>query len=349
MAATTLTGVRIRGIAAAVPTELRLNSDIGEAADREYVEKLSSQVGVSQRRIVSPNQYGSDLGFVASSSLLSNLEWDPATIDMLVVATQTPDRLFPGTSFMLHRQLGLPQETPVFDINLGCSAFTHGIWTAGSLLAGIGRRALLVNVDTMSRTLGCTDWGNQVLFGDSATATALEFDEAAPPINIVLISDGKGTESVCLPNSGMQAARDVSPEFVINGPAVLGLALRSVPKLIDELLAHASIHLEDVGLFVPHQANRFILDKLAAKLGISHDRIVIAMDHYGNTSSASIPLALCAQTSQVNSSDRQRTLMVGFGTGFSLSAVLADLRATTFVAPIDVPPVPTNLAMVEEA
>ena len=336
MTVTTLTGVGIRGIAAAVPAAVRLNSDIGGVPDREYVEKLSSQVGVTQRRIVSRAQYGSDLGAAASSSLLSQLGWDPASIDLLVVATQTPDRLFPGISFMLHRQLGLPKQTPVFDINLGCSAFTHGIWTVGSLLTGVGRRALLVNVDTMSRTLGATDWGNQVLFGDAGAATALEVDEAAPPIDIVLASDGKGTESVCFPNSGMRAARDVSPEFYINGPAVLGLALRSVPNLVDELLVHASTGLEEVGLFVPHQANQFILDKLAAKLGIPNDRVVISMERYGNTSSASIPLALCAQPSKVASAERKRSLMVGFGTGFSLSAALADLESTIFVAPVDV-------------
>jgi len=336
MAVTTLTGVRIRGISAAVPEEIRLNSDIGGAADRQYIEQLSGQVGVTQRRIVSPAQFGSDLGAAASSALLAALGWDPASIDILVVATQTPDRLFPGISFMLHRQLGLPPSTPVFDMNLGCSAFTHGIWTVGSLLPGVGKRGLLVNVDTMSRTLGESDWGNQVLFGDAGTATALESAGDAPPIYIVLSSDGKGTESVCLPNSGMQVNRRDNPEFLINGPAVLGLALRSVPKLIDELMVHASTRLEDVGLFVPHQANLFILKKLAAKLGISDHRALISMDRYGNTSSASIPLALSAESSQVASSDRHRTLMVGFGTGFSLSAVLADLAATTLVAPVDV-------------
>lgn len=338
MAITKITGVSICGIAAAVPANVRSNGGIGGPADRDYVERLSSQVGVTQRRVVAPSQFGSDLAGASADSLLAELAWDHSSIDLLIVATQTPDRLFPGISFMLHRHLGLPLGTPVFDLNLGCSAFTHGLWTTASLLRGVGRRALLVNVDTMSRTLGITDIGNRVLFGDAATATAIEIDDTAPSIDIVLISDGKGTESVCYPHSAMRAEPGMVAEFVINGPAVLGLALRSVPALVDELLSHAAIDIEDVGLFVPHQANRFILDKLSAKLGIPEERVAISMDRYGNTSSASIPLALCALGEQVAAADRRRTLMVGFGTGFSLSAVLADLSHTTFVPPVDVLP-----------
>lgn len=336
MAFTSISGVRICGIASAVPATTRINDEIGGPADREYVEKLSGQVGVQERRVVTSGQQGSDLAVAAVRSVLAALGWETSSIDLLIVATQTPDRLFPGTSFTLHRHLGLPQATPVFDVNLGCSAFTHGLWMASSLLAGVGKRALLVNVDTMSRTLGAVDWGNQVLFGDAGTATALEIDESAPAIDVVLMSDGKGTESVCYPDSAMSASLDRIPEFVINGPAVLGLALRSVPRLITEVLDNIGLSLDQIGLFVPHQANVFILDKLTDRLHLQPSRVVVSMGQYGNTSSASIPLALCAKREQVAASDRTHTLMVGFGTGFSLSAVHADLSETLFVDPLDV-------------
>ena len=328
--------VAIRGIAAAVPQTARANIDIGTGEDRDYVEKLSAMVGVHERRVVAAGQHGSDLALAAVRSLLDRLDWDPATIDLLVVATQTPDRLFPGIAFSLHRQLGLSQRAPVFDVNLGCSAFTHGLWIASSLLRGVGTRAVLVNADTMSRTLGPTDWGNQVLFGDAGTATALELDATASPIHAVLMSDGKGTEAVCFPDSAMSASPDRLPAFIINGPAVLGLALRSVPRLITEALEATGLDLEDIGLFVPHQANRFILAKLVARLGLDSTKVVGAMDSFGNTSSASIPLALCARSDQAARCDRSHTLLVGFGTGFSLSAVIADLRGTVLVAPSDV-------------
>ncbi len=333
MAFTTISGVAVRGIAATVPATVRTNDQIGSADDRDYVDRLSAQVGVTERRVVADGQYGSDLAAAAVGSLLERLGWEPISIDLLVVATQTPDRLFPGMSFTLHRQFGLPLSTPVFDVNLGCSAFTHGLWTAASLLPGVGRRALLVNADTMSRTLAPTDWGNQVLFGDAGTATALEVDDTAAPIHVMLTSDGKGTEAVCFPDSAMSASADRRPSFVINGPAVLGLALRSVPRLVSELLERSGVALEHVGLLVPHQANVFILDKLVDRLGLDRSRMAVSMGRFGNTSSASIPLALCACSELVGAADREHTMMVGFGTGFSLSAVLADLRGTVFVGP----------------
>ena len=336
MAFTSIAGVKVCGIAAAVPATVRINSDIGGAAERAYVEKLSQQVGVRERRVVAPGQQGSDLAGAAARSVLAGLDWEARSVDLLIVATQTPDRLFPGISFTLHRNLGLPQAAPVFDVNLGCSAFTHGLWMASSLLPGVGRRALLVNVDVMSRTLGSTDWGNQVLFGDAGTATALEIDDSASVIDAILMSDGKGSESVCYPDSAMGASIDRTPAFVINGPAVLGLALRSVPRLIADVMAQTGLALDQIGLIVPHQANIFILDKLANRLCLEPSRVVVSMATYGNTSSASIPLALCARREQVAAADRTHTLMVGFGTGFSLSAIHADLSETVFFDPIDV-------------
>jgi 3-oxoacyl-[acyl-carrier-protein] synthase III len=328
--------VSVRGVAAAVPATVRTNDDIGGVAERAYVSKISGMVGVRQRRVVAPDQFGSHLAIAATASLLSELGWDPASIDLVVVATQTPDRLFPGIAFTVHRHFGLRQSCPVFDVNLGCSAFTHGIWIASSLLAGVGQRALLINTDTMSRALGAHDWGNQVLFGDAGTATALEIDPHASPMHVALSSDGKGTESVCLPHSAMSASGARVAEFVINGPAVLGLALRAVPRLVSDLLQASKLGLEDVGLFVPHQANVFILDKLVDRLGMKSSRVVQSMDRFGNTSSASIPLALCARREQVRASETRHSMMVGFGTGFSLSGVIADLRHTVLVEPVDV-------------
>lgn len=328
--------VSVRGVAAAVPSTRRLNADIGGPEEQAYVQKMSTTVGVRERRVVADGQLGSDLAEQAALSVLDRMGWDADSIDLLIVATQTPDRLFPGTSFLLHRRLALRQDCVAFDINLGCSAFTHGLWTTASLLPSVGSRALLINVDTMSRTLGAHDWGNQVLFGDAATATALEANPSASPIRGVLLSDGKGTESVCLPNSGMSASADRTPEFIINGPAVLGLALRSVPRIVQTLIDSSGVALSDVGLFVPHQANVFILDKLTDRLKIAPDRVIVTMDLFGNTSSASIPLALCAAGSAVADADREHTMMIGFGTGFSLSGMIADLRETHFVAPVDV-------------
>jgi 3-oxoacyl-[acyl-carrier-protein] synthase-3 len=336
MATSTIHHVCIVGVAGAIPEETRSNAAIGGQSEEDYVKRLSSQVGVSSRRIVREGQLGSDLARTAVTSLLTTLQWDPKTIDLLVVATQTPDRLFPGISFLLHRSLDLPKHVPVFDINLGCSAFTHGIWVVAGLLKGVGTRAILVNVDVMSRTIGTADYGNQVLFGDAATATALQINETTASISFSLASDGRGADAVCLPNSGMSATTVSSPEFFINGPAVLALGLRTVPNVVNELFETAKMTSQDVTLFVPHQANKFILEKLVQKLDIPSTRMLVEMENFGNTSSASIPLALCSDPANTLRYGRDRTLLVGFGTGFSVSAAIADLSATTFVKPVTV-------------
>lgn len=328
MKLTTISNVAIRGITAAVPKQVRHNADIGGADERAYVAHVAAQVGVDERRVVTETQLGSHLAAPAVESLMQALDWSPDSIDLLVVATQTPDRLFPGIAFDLHRRIGLPIRTVVFDINLGCSAFTHGLFIASSLLPGIGSRAVLVNVDTMSRTLGADDWGNQVLFGDAGAATAIEIDPTAAPIQIALQSDGRGNESVCFPSSAMSFRPDITPRFVLNGPAVLAMALRSVPPMIKGLCHFAGVTPEQCGTFVPHQANHFILEKLIARTFKRAPRIIDTMRRYGNTSSASIPLALVANESPVPPAELRYVLMAGFGTGFSLSAVIADLQST---------------------
>ena len=327
--------IAIRGIASIVPSKKITNSQIGGIKDREYVESLSLKVGVTERRVVGNDQYSSDLAIAAGKKLLEELSWEASSVDLLIVATQTPDNLFPAVSFKVHRDLGLSKHCVVFDINLGCSAFTHGIWITSTLLASCGSRAILITVDTMSKTLGSLDIGNQVLFGDAGSATGLELDHSAENIYAVTMSDGKGIGSVCLPNSGITASPDKTSDFHINGPAVLGLALRAVPKLISELLLKSEMKIEDIGMFVPHQANLFILDLLAQNLGISRDRTVISMDHFGNTSSSSIPLALVQSQSVAQSLDSQKTLLVGFGTGFSISCLIADLSKVQYFGVFD--------------
>ena len=328
-------GIAIRGITSIVPSRKITNVQIGGVQDREYVESLSLKVGVMERRVVGNDQYSSDLAIAAGKKLLEELKWKASSVDLLIVATQTPDNLFPAVSFKVHRELGLAKHCAVFDINLGCSAFTHGIWITSTLLSGCGNRAILINVDTMSRTLGSLDIGNQVLFGDAGSATGIEIDPSSENIYASTMSDGKGIGSVFLPNSGMTASPDKTSNFHINGPAVLGLALRAVPKLISDLLLMSEIKIEDIGMFVPHQANQFILDLLAQSLGISQDKTMIAMKHFGNTSSSSIPLALVQSQSIAQSLDSSKTLLVGFGTGFSISCLIADLSNTQYFGVFD--------------
>ncbi len=328
----TVNDVRVSSMAAALPAAVMTNEDlIAEGADPEYVARMSETVGVLERRVVVPAQFGSDLALSAARRVLEHEGWGPDDLDILVVGTQTPDRLFPGISFALHRALGLGTDCAVFDVNLGCSAFVYGAWLVSTALAQGGRRGLLVTVDTMSRTLRRDDWGNRVLFGDAAAAVAFTKDEDAASIRFSLASDGRGADSVCLPGTAMQAGIDDAVGFRINGPAVLGLALRSVPRMLVAMLGE-----ESPTLVVPHQANGFILEKLRERLGTPTNQFVVAMSGVGNTSSATIPLALCSGDPRVEAGDRSSTAMVGFGTGFSWGAMLADLGATVRLGTSDV-------------
>lgn len=329
-------GIAIRGIAAAVPEHVVFNDEIGSLTDRAYVSELSQRLGVNQRRKAGALMSGSRLAAEAVRSVLNLVGWESNSIDLLILGTQTPDQTFPGNAFHLHKSLGLSKNCVVFDFSLGCSAFTHGLWIVSSLLQASGRRGVLVNVDLMTKTLFSHDIGNQILFGDAATATAIEMSDGCSPMYISLASDGTGIESVCFLNSGVSRKENEDSGFVLNGPAVLGLALRDVPRLVKRVLEKAGVEVEDVDLFVPHQANAFILRKLAQAVKIPEDKLVLALEKFGNTSSASIPLALCHSLSKVSTEEMKVVLTVGFGTGFSLSAAVVDLSQTRFaeVAPV---------------
>jgi 3-oxoacyl-[acyl-carrier-protein] synthase-3 len=325
-------GIEIPAIAAALPADTVDNDQIAaEGGDPAYVERISNIVGVRSRHAVAAGEFGSDIAARSAKAVVEHLGWGADDIDVLIVGTQTPDRLFPGIAFSVQQSLGLSKDCAVFDVNLGCSAFVYGAWLMATTLPRPGGRGLLVTVDTMTRTLSADDIGNRILFGDGAATTAFEASADGAALHAALGSDGRGADFVCLPGSAMSVGVVPAEGFQINGPAVLGLALRSVPKLIDDLLEFSETNLDDIGLFVPHQANEFILKKLRARLKIPEDRFVIAMDSYGNTSSASIPIALSDERVRAPRRDRSRCLMVGFGTGFSWGAVLADLSRTTLL------------------
>ncbi|MFL5844090.1 MAG: ketoacyl-ACP synthase III [Solirubrobacteraceae bacterium] len=328
----TIEGIEIPAIAAALPSTAIDNARIAaDSGDPDYVQRISDVVGVRSRRVVDDGEFGSDLAARAARAVVEHLGWGPDDIDVLIVGTQTPDRLFPGIAFSVQQALDLSKDCAVFDINLGCSAFVYGAWMMASTLPRPHGRGLLVTVDTMSRTLDAGDVGNRVLFGDGAAAAAFETTPDGSVLNVALSSDGRGADFVCLPGTAMSTGLAPAEGFQLNGPAVLGLALRSVPKLIGELLETAGTTLSDVGLVVPHQANEFILEKLRDRMKIPADRFVIAMDETGNTSSASIPIALSDDRVRNAGHDRSATLMVGFGTGLSWGAILADLSRTALL------------------
>ncbi|NYZ15426.1 ketoacyl-ACP synthase III [Azospirillum sp. RWY-5-1] len=340
-------GVRIAGFGAAVPRQRHSFMEDRSLFSAEETEKLYATTGVHERRVAPPHICASDLCVAAAERLLQRLDWDPATVDVLIFVSQDADYNVPATSCIMQKRLGLPPTAACFDVNLGCSGFVYALWTAGRLMSGQpGGRALVLCGDTSTRHLVPGDRSTLPLFGDAGGAAALECDPEAPPIHVVVGTDGAGAKNIWVKaggrrNSLVPRAEPWSAEeharlftesrLALNGAEVFAFTLRAVPPLVREALAHAGVGVEDIDLCVMHQANAFMLEHLRKKIKIPAERFIIDMHDFGNTSSASIPLAVSHRLGEPLSTGRHRLLLAGFGVGWSWGAVVAE------VGPIPVP------------
>jgi 3-oxoacyl-[acyl-carrier-protein] synthase-3 len=299
--------VAIRDIAVAVPPTRRDQS----AWVNGVAEKLIAATGIRERRVVD-RETMTDLFEAAAKQALGHRR----AIDGLVVVTQTPDQRIPPIANVLHGRLGLPQSCVAFDVNQGCSGYVYGLQVAGSLVHAGLRRVLLLAGDCLSTVVRPYDRATEPLFGDAASATYLERDEDAPYLCIGCGSDGAGASHLSLAHGDTAGLR-------MNGAAVFEFASAAVPPLIEQTLEQAGLTLDDIDAVVPHQPNATMLEHLRQKCRVPKEKWVDGVvEHYGNVSSASIPLAI------VLSGRRGRLLLVGFGGGWSFGAAIADLSET---------------------
>jgi 3-oxoacyl-[acyl-carrier-protein] synthase-3 len=353
-------GVRIAGMQAAVPVPRHSFVETPEHLTAEEAQKLYASIGVHERRIAPARLLASDLCVAAAEALIDDLGWSRDSIEVLVLVTQGPDYLLPATACLIQKRLGLPTSCAAFDVNLGCSGFVYGTWIASQLLSGSeAKRALLLCGDVSTRLLHPDDRATRPLFGDAGTATALEQVPDAPPMQIVLGTDGGGGKHIAIKAGGLrhnlvEALRRPPEEneslyqdahLHLNGPEVFSFTLRAVPGLIREVLDYAGLAIADIDTFVMHQANRFILEHLRKKAGIPPEKFIIDMHDFGNTSSASIPLAICHKLASSVAETRQRAVLVGFGVGWSWGAVVAELGPMRRPRVIDVPDTVETLAL----
>nr|WP_282189073.1 ketoacyl-ACP synthase III [Azospirillum sp. SYSU D00513] len=241
----------------------------------------------------------------------------------------------------MQRRLGLPTSCAAFDVPLGCSGYVYGLWMAGRLLGGSdARRALVLCGDNATRHLHPEDRATLPLFGDAGSATALEVDADAPPIPVVLGTDGAGAKHIFVKAGGKRdclipTGQPRSPEeeerlmldsrLKLNGAEVFAFTLKAVPPLLRTTMEHAGVTMDELDHVVLHQANKFMLDHLRKRVQIPEDKFVVDMHHFGNTSSASIPLAICHQLSGPLAGRSSKLLMAGFGVGWSWGAMVADI------------------------
>lgn len=356
MAASTISGLRIAGLCAAVPDRVRHIDEDARIFGQSQVERIRESTGVVQRPVTETNLCTSDLCYAAADRLLQQLGWERTTIDGLLFVTQTPDYFLPATSCILQNRLALGTNCAAFDINLGCSGYVYGLWLAGHLIAGGLERVLLLVGDTISRVVSPRDRATALLFGDAGTATALERTECSPKMSFELGSDGRGWPHLIVPAGSFRQPRNENTarrtqreggnirsdeDLFMDGAEIFGFTLRVVPRLVANLLERTGSSLHSMDAIVMHQANQFIIDHLTKRLKISPEKVPTTLRLYGNTSSASIPLTLVVSLGGRLQRESLRLLLIGFGVGWSWGAVELTCGPMLISDVVRVPDVPT--------
>ncbi len=316
----------IRGVGAYLPKRVMTNEDISKIVDTSD-EWIVERSGIRSRHIADEGELTSDLGIAAAKKALVRAGIDPVDIDLIVCATATPDKTFPATAVRIQAGLGITKGA-AFDVQAVCSGFVFALAVADNFLrAGQFKRALVVGAETFSRILDWTDRSTCVLFGDGAGAVVLEAQtqhgtrEDRGILSTRVRSDGR-YENLLYVDGGPGSTKTVG-HLRMNGREVFRHAIQKISGVIEETLVTTGYAADEIDLFVPHQANARILDGIARKLAVSPDKIMMTLEKHGNTSAASIPLALNQAFEEHRLKEGSLVLMEAMGGGFTWGAVLA--------------------------
>lgn len=319
---------RIKGIGSYLPKNVLTNVDLEQMVDTDN-EWILTRTGIKERRIAEEGEATSDLAFKAATEAMDNAGVAPEEIDLIIVATTTPDFPFPSTAAVLQGRLGAVKAA-AFDVQAVCTGFVYALSTADQFIrSGMYRKILVVGAEVLSRIIDWKDRTTCILFGDGAGAVVLEAEEGERGIlSTHLHADGNQYDLLYVPGGG---SRDpISHELVdsrqqyikMKGNEVFRVAVNALESTALEALEYNGMTGEDVDLLIPHQANIRILNATAKKLGLPPERVVITVDRHGNTSSASIPLALHEAVKNDRVKDESIILLDAFGGGFTWGSVL---------------------------
>jgi 3-oxoacyl-[acyl-carrier-protein] synthase-3 len=311
----------ITGLGAHVPERVITNDELSQLVETSD-EWIVERTGIRERRIAADSEALSDLALPAARQALEQAGIEGRDVDLVIVATVTPDMMFPSTAAILADQLGAT-DAAAYDLSAGCTGFMYALAQAyGMVAGGLSQRALAVGGDVLSRVLDWSDRSTVVLFGDGAGAVVIEPSQEAGFLAFELGADGAGGEHLWLPGSGSRTFEEPEKFVKMNGREVFKFATRVLVQSGEAVLDRCGTRVEDVDLYVPHQANVRIIDHATKKLGVPSERVVINVDRYGNTSSGSIPLAL----TEAQADGRLRTgslvLMTGMGAGLTWGSAL---------------------------
>jgi len=316
----------IRGVGAHLPKRVVTNDDLAKIVDTSN-EWIVERSGIRSRHIAADDELTSDLGIGAARQALVRAGIDPVEIDLVICATATPDKTFPATAVRIQHGLGITKGA-AFDVQAVCSGFVYAMTIADNFLkTGQFKRAVVIGAETFSRILDWSDRSTCVLFGDGAGAVVLEAqpqhgDRGDRGILSTLIrSDGR-YEDLLYVDGGPGSTKTVG-HLRMNGREVFRHAVQKISGVIEETLVATGYAADEIDLYVPHQANARILDGIAKKLGVDPAKIMMTLSRHGNTSAASIPLALAAAVDDHRVKEGQLVLMEAMGGGFTWGAVLA--------------------------
>lgn len=328
----------IKGIAYYLPEAVLTNEELVEQFPEWTVDKISKKVGISERHVTTNEETAGDMAIKAAEKLISEKGIDRSIIDFVLLCTQSPDYHLPSTSCIIQDKLGLSTKCGAFDFNLGCSGYEYGLAVAkGLIVGGIAKNVLLLTAETYTKYIHPQDKGNRTIFGDGATATLISDSGFAEIGEFCLGTDGSGAEQLIVKTGCARQFKPIedysvdeeggihsSDHLYMNGKAIFDFTSDVVPPLIDETLQKNELSMDDVNLFVFHQANKYMINYIRKLMSIDKERFYIHMENVGNTVSSTIPIALCE--AEKEGKLKGNIVLAGFGVGLSYGAVVLHVR-----------------------
>ncbi|MEW5769732.1 MAG: beta-ketoacyl-ACP synthase III [Pseudomonadota bacterium] len=312
---------RIVGTGSYLPARVLSNQDLEKIVETTS-DWIVERTGIRERHIAGEGELTSDLALKAAERAIEAAGIDAGEIDLIVVATTTADRVFPSTACILQAKLGIGNGCPAFDVQAVCSGFVYAVSVADKFIrAGQTRNALVVGAETLSRITDWTDRGNCILWGDGAGAVVLQASTEPGILATHMHADGR-YQDLLFVDGGVSLKTEGACHMRMSGNAVFKMAVNTLDAIVDETLEANGLQKSDIDWLVPHQANIRIIQATAKKLGMGMERVVVTVDRHGNTSAASIPLALDTAVREGKIQRGETVLMEAFGGGFTWGSVL---------------------------
>jgi len=316
---------RVIGTGSFLPGEPVSNSDLVARGIETSDDWIVERTGIRMRHLAAPDVTASQLAYEASVRAIAAAGCQPSDIDLIIVATSTPDYIFPSTAALLQARLGIVNGGAAFDLQAVCTGFAYALATAEKFIrSGSNRRALVVGAEVFSRILDWNDRGTCVLFGDGAGAVVLEASDKPGILATALHADGSHNSILNVPGQVNRGEITGDPFLRMDGQAVFKFAVRALSDVAREVVEQAGIGIDDVDWLIPHQANIRIMQATAKRLGVPPEKVIATVGEHGNTSAASIPLALDLAVRDGRIQRGQKILLEGVGGGFTWGAVLLE-------------------------